>query len=239
MKTLGVIGGLGPMATALFLRLITAMTDAGCDQQHIDMVIRSIPSTPDRTAYLLGKSSENPLPPVLAAARKLEQDDVACIAIPCVTMSCFMDELRAQLSVPVIDIVEETAECLRANGIACAGIMATDGTISFGHFQRALEERGIRAVVPTESMQAHVRDIIFSQVKKNLPVDTDSFFAVADSLRGQGAECVVLGCTELSVVNRDFPVGAGFIDALEALAMRCITECGAQLLPGRFELRRN
>ena len=231
MKTLGVIGGLGPMATALFMQLITAMTDADCDQQHIDMVIRSIPSTPDRTAFLLGKSQESPLPSVLGAARRLETDGVACMAIPCVTMSCFMTELRAQLTTPVLDIVEETADYLKQSGVSCAGIMATDGTIQFGHFQRALEQRGIRALVPCEDMQTNVRDIIFSNVKKNLPADTDRFFAAANSLRRQGAECVVLGCTELSVVKRDHQIGPGFIDALEALSVRCITECGARLAP--------
>ncbi len=231
MKTLGVIGGLGPMATALFMRQITAMTDAACDQQHIDMIIRSIPSTPDRTAFLLGSSQDDPLPPVLSAARKLEEDSVACIAIPCVTMSCFMPRLRSALNTTVLDIVEETADCLERAGVGCAGIMATDGTVQFGYFQRALEQRGIKAVVPGEDMQAFVRDIIFSNVKKNLPADTDRFFAAADSLRSQGAECVVLGCTELSVVKRDHELGSGFIDALEALASRCVTECGARLLP--------
>ena len=231
MKTLGVIGGLGPMATALFMQLITSMTKADCDQQHIEMIIRSIPSTPDRTAYLLGKSGESPLPSVLSAARKLEEDNVACIAIPCVTMSCFMDRLRAGLDVAVLDIVEETAEYLHSRGVKCAGIMATDGTIHFGHFQRALEQRGIRPVVPDADMQTHVQEVIYSRVKKNLPVDCGRFGTVADSLKANGAECVILGCTELSVVKRDNCISGGYIDALEVLAGCCVTECGAELLP--------
>jgi len=82
---LGVIGGLGPMATAVFLRRIVLLTDAQTDQQHIDIAIRHCPSIPDRTAYLLGKSELNPLPDILREAKALRDQGAECIAIPCIT----------------------------------------------------------------------------------------------------------------------------------------------------------
>lgn len=62
MKKLGVIGGLGPMATVYFLQLITQMSDARTDQEHMEIILHSKPRIPDRTRFIIGKSTENPMP---------------------------------------------------------------------------------------------------------------------------------------------------------------------------------
>ena len=80
--TLGVIGGLGPIATAYFMELIIKMTDAACDQDHLDMIIYNSPRIPDRTSYILGRSDENPVKPMIEIGRKLAQQGADCISIP-------------------------------------------------------------------------------------------------------------------------------------------------------------
>ena len=91
---LGIIGGLGPMATAYFMELLINMTDAKCDQDHLEMIIYNCPSIPDRTAYILGKSNANPVVPIIKIGKKLKEQNVDCISIPCITAHYFHDEIE-------------------------------------------------------------------------------------------------------------------------------------------------
>lgn len=226
---LGVIGGLGPIATAYFMELVIKMTRAECDQQHLDMIIYNIPSTPDRTAFLLGKSQDSPLPKILSAGRGLRREGAAYIAVPCVTAHSFLPELEAQLSVPVIDGVKETAIYLRSRGIRKAGILATEGTVGVRLFHNELEELGIEPLAPDKEGQKAVTELIYNCVKAGKAPDIQVFQSVSQQLRRQGAQVIILGCTELSLIKRDHAIGAGYLDVLEVLAQRSITLCGKEL----------
>ena len=225
MSKLGVIGGLGPMATAYFLELITKMTDAACDQEHLDTLIFSLPSIPDRTAFILGRSTESPAPIIIEAARELERLGVSCIAVPCITSHYFYEEFTSSVSVPWINLVEETAAHLKENGVKKAGILATEGTIATGLFQRALEKQGIAWEIPDEAGQADVTHLIYQNVKAGLPPECDRFERVRGRMQALGCECVILGCTELSFIKRDYPLGGNVLDALEVLARASILGC--------------
>ena len=226
---LGVIGGLGPIATAYFMELVIRMTDAAVDQEHLPMLIYNCPDIPDRTGYLLGKCADSPLPRMIDLGQRLQREGAACIAIPCVTAHCFHEELVASIEVPIIHAVKETALHLKENGISRVGIMATDGTISTGIFARELEREGLAPIVPSSQRQRDVMHLIYDNIKANLPPEMDRFNAVRDELRAQGAEAIILGCTELSLIKRDHSIGAGFIDAMEVLARCAVLECGAAL----------
>ena len=228
-KMLGVIGGLGPMATAYFMELVTDMTDAATDQEHIPMLIYSAPSIPDRTRYILDNTQENPLPEMLRIGNVLAQQGAERIAIPCVTAHYFFDELESGISVPLINGVMETALYLKAHGITKVGIMATDGTVKSRVFHRELEKQGMEAVVPSAERQADVMCLIFDQIKAGKPVNLIRFSKVAEELRSNGAQAIILGCTELSLVKRDYPIGAGYLDAMEVLAQTCVLRCGGKL----------
>lgn len=226
---LGVIGGLGPIATAYFLELVIRMTQAELDQQHLDMIIYNTPSTPDRTAFLLGRSTESPLPKMLSAGQALRREGAAYIALPCVTAHNFLPELEQRLGVPVIDGVKETALYLCQRGITRAGILATEGTVSSHLFHRELEEQGITPVVPDEAGQRTVTELIYGCVKAGRKADMEAFDRVSAQLRQKGAQVIVLGCTELSLLKRDHAIGAGYLDVMEVLAQRSIILCGKEL----------
>ncbi len=226
---LGVIGGLGPMATAYFMELVTGMTDAATDQEHLEMLIYSVPSVPDRTRYILDNTSENPLPDMLRIGQLLSRQGAQRIAIPCVTAHYFFRELESGIPVPVINGVREVALHLQSHGITRVGIMATDGTIQSRVFHRELEECGIEAVIPTEARQADVMCLIFDDIKAGLPVDMERFAAAAQELRENGAQAIILGCTELSLIKRDHTIGPGFLDAMEILAQQAVLQCGKPL----------
>ena len=225
-KKLGVIGGIGPAATAYFYDLLTCMPNVGTDQEHLETFIISRPSIPDRTAYILDKSAENPIPMIIGAGRELVGLGADVIAIPCVTSHSFFDELSLGIGVPLINMIQETAESIARTGIKCVGLLATDGTIRSGLFSGELEARGVHTVVPSERSQAAVMSLIYDDVKANKPVDKGKFTSAADELRANGAEAVVLGCTELSLIKRDYGLKAGYVDVLEVLARRALELCG-------------
>ena len=113
MSVLGIIGGLGPMATAYFLQLITEMTDASCDQEHIEILVHSKPQIPDRTSYILGKNEENPVTEMIRIGKKLSKQGAEVLAIPCITAHFFQREMEDALGVPIINAIEETALYLK------------------------------------------------------------------------------------------------------------------------------
>lgn len=231
MNSFGIIGGLGPMATAYLLELIIAMTDAKTDQEHLDAVIFNRPSVPDRTAYILDPTQPSPLPMLRDMAQKLEALGVTAIGAPCVTAHCFYDALQESVHVPFINMVRETALYLKAAGVRTAGVMATTGTVRTALFQTALEEAGLTCVLPDDAVQRHVMSLIYDCVKAGVPVDMDMFHTVSDALRLSGADAVILGCTELSIIKRDHAIGSGYLDALEVLARAAILACGKPIHP--------
>jgi aspartate racemase len=228
-KRLGVIGGLGPIATAYFYELVIQMTSAKIDQEHIEMLIYSKPSIPDRTEYILGKSTQNPAPAMIEIGKILAGMGADRIAIPCITAHYFHEVLSKGIDIPIIHIIKETAMYLKEYGVNRVGIMATDGTINSRLFQSELEYAGIQAVIPSEERQKDVTDLIYKNIKANQPVEFYRFRSAASELRKNGAEVIILGCTELSLIKRDYDIGPGFLDAMEVLAMRSVVLCEAKL----------
>ena len=228
-EILGVIGGLGPIATAHFMALVTEMTDAATDQEHLNMIIYSAPSIPDRTAHILDNTRPSPLPQMLSIGQKLTEQGCSRIAIPCMTAHYFFDALESGIGAPLVHGVRETVRHLKENGIRKVGIMATDGTIRSRIFRTELENQGLTAIIPGEQAQKNVMHLIFNNIKAGSPPEMDKFQAAAEDLRSQGAEAIILGCTELSLIKRDHPIGPGFIDAMEVLAQQSVLQCGLPL----------
>lgn len=228
-KMLGVIGGLGPGATAHFMELVIRMTDAKVDQEHLEMLIHNAPATPDRTQYILDPTKPNPFPKMLRIGKNLACQGAGCIAIPCVTAHYFHKDLEAGIPVPVINGVRETVLHLKEHGIQKVGIMATDGTVQAGIFHRELEAQGMVPVVPSPDRQADVMHLIFQNIKAGVPPRMELFHRVREELFALGAQGIILGCTELSLIKRDYPIGPGFVDAMEVLAQRSVILCGGKL----------
>lgn len=230
-KLLGILGGLGPMSTVYFYELLTALTDAKCDQEHIDMVISSRATTPDRTAYILGKSDENPLDVMIPEAKKLVAYGAEVIAIPCNTAHYFYDRLAAEIDVPILNIIEESVKRLREDGIKRFGLLATEGTVKSGTYQKYCDAHGIECVVPDDEHQRMVSEIIYGEIKRNLPADMKRFGEISDHMRSLGCERLILGCTELSLIKRDNKLGDYYTDSLECLALATIKACGKRAVP--------
>ena len=226
---LGVIGGLGPMATAYYLELMIRMTEAQRDQEHPEIIILNIPSIPDRTAYILGRSTESPLQPMVELGKQLKALGASVVATPCITAHYFHEALQEGIGLPLIHGIRCTAQTLKEAGVKKVGLMATDGTVQSGIFQRQVEELGMELVLPGEEGQQGVMKLIYDQVKAGLEPDLDLFCAIRDELRSKGAQAVVLGCTELSLLKKRQDLGEGVLDALEVLAKESVLACGKQV----------
>lgn len=224
---LGVVGGVGPLATAYFMQLVIRLTPAERDQDNVPMIVFNDPQIPDRTAYILDDSQPDPLPELLRVVSWLEDAGADYIAIPCNTAHYFYDAIARAARVPVLNIMRETArEVLgRVGAGGRVGLLATDGTIASGVFQSYLGESGLTTVTPTEREQAEVvMPLIYERVKRNLPFDAADLLRVAARLREEGGcDAVIVGCTELSVVYQELDEKPDYlVDAMEVLAARCV-----------------
>lgn len=223
---LGILGGLGPMASVYFYEMLVAHTAVTCDQEHIDLLISSRASTPDRTAFILGQSHNDPLPIMIEEAKRLSQAGATMLVLPCNTAHYFYDALAKACPIPLLHIVEETvAHCAR-RGMKRIGILATEGTVRSETYRRVCRNYGIEDIVPSEASQAIINTIIYDEIKCGKAPSMTAFASVAEELRGKGCETLVLGCTELSLLKRDGLPDSGYTDSLEVLADAAIRACG-------------
>ncbi|WP_336921445.1 aspartate/glutamate racemase family protein [Aquipuribacter sp. SD81] len=231
-RLVGVVGGVGPLATAYFLDRVVRLTDAATDQEHVDLVVHQRASTPDRTAFLLGRSAEDPGPVLAASAADLVRLGARAVVLPCNTAEPFLPQVRAAAGVEVVGIVHATVREVVATvpDVRRVGVLATDGTVAARTYHDELEAAGLEAVVPSAADQRTVMSVIYEQVKANRPVDVPALAAVADRLGDRGAQCVVLGCTELSVVSAPVAGTARVrvVDSVDALARATISLAGAR-----------
>ena len=214
------------MSSVYFYEMLTRHTDAKRDQDHLDLILSSGATTPDRTAFILGQSPNSPLPRMVADAESLIAAGAELIAIPCNTAHYFYDALAESIAVPVINILHETVATLAGLGVRKIGILATAGTVASGAYQHMCRQFGLDCAVPDPAGQAVIHSMIYDQIKEGRPVDMAAFAAVSARLLDVGCERLVLGCTELSLLKRDEELGAPYFDSLEALAYRSILACG-------------
>jgi len=232
-KTIGVVGGMGPMATVEFFRRLVAKTDAASDQEHVHILIDNDPSVPDRTGALL-RGEENPVPALQRMARRLEAAGAELLAMPCNTAHAFIEEIRVAVSIPVLDMIEETAAAVDGGPV---GLLATDGTIETGLYQRALATRRIDTVSPGATDQATVMEIIRA-VKAGEDLDrlTGRIAPVIDRLAAAGAKAAVAACTELSLLAGK-RLEIRWIDALDVLVRAALRHAGARSVVNGEETR--
>lgn len=228
-KTLGIIGGVGPLATMFIGEMIVRLTRASKDQEHVHTIIDNDTSIPDRTAFILDSTKENPVPVLQRDAVKLANAGADVICIPCNTAHTFYDDLVAASPVPVLHMIRETAKRAKSIGAKRVGILATDGTIYSKVYQAALLEQGIEPVVPNAEMQKMVMSIIYDYVKAGKEVTNAQWEKLAQHMKALQCDRVILGCTELSIVNKELKLGDFYIDSLIVLAESAITACGYEL----------
>lgn len=226
-KMIGVIGGMGPMASQLFYRMVTEMTAATTDQDHVKMLILSDTQMPDRTKAILSGDTDAVVQRMLTDATLLQSAGCSGIAVTCNTAHYFIDKIQEKISIPFINMINDTASYL---GKICSGdkiaILATNGTIEIGAYQKALLKEGLEPFVPSEEEQKKVMYEIYDCIKSGKSCDTTIWKEIEDEVIGEGCSKAIMGCTELSVIKRDEPLGEMYVDPMEILARRVIEFTG-------------
>jgi len=223
---LGVLGGMGPMATVDFLHKLVDRTPATADHDHIPTITHSVPQLPDRIQAIF-EGGASPLPGLIEAIETLQAAGAVCIAMPCNTAHYWYDEFAAAAKVPFLHIADATMAAIKdgdSSGIRL-GLMGTRGTLKAGFFQQRFAARGIECVVTSAADQEKLVDPAIKAIKANeLDRATPLLERAAESLLEQGATTVVLACTEIPVVLHRFKpaLQARCIDVTIALADACI-----------------
>ena len=230
-KSVGMIGGMGPMATADLFRKITALTKAGKDSEHIRVYIDSNPEIPDRTAAIL-QGGPDPVPAMVDALVNLEACGADCIVMPCNTAHYFLPRLREETGLPFISMIDETARaCREERPGAAAGILATSGTLSAGLYQKALSSAGVPYLEPSAEEQKALMSVIYDGVKAGADPSAyrDAFQGVLNAMTARGADYFLLACTELPLAFQALGRPADALDPTELLARAVIRFCGYEV----------
>lgn len=227
---LGVIGGMGPMATELFYKMIIEKTPVACDQDHLNTIILGHATMPDRTASILSgdpQRLQDSASKMLADAKALEALGANCIAVTCNTAHYFVDQIASQVGIPFIHMIRETA---KAAASACRGekvaILATDGTIRTELYQKALTTEGMIPYVLDAEGQSLVMHEIYDCVKAGKPADQAAWDRIDAKLRAAGCKKALLACTELSVIKADEHLSDFYMDPMDIMADRCLEFLG-------------
>lgn len=227
-KKLGVIGGLGPKASSYFYDLIIDNTLAKSDQDHIDAIYLNHASMPDRTEAILSGNVEHLKELLIKDAQLLEGVGCSHIAIPCNTSHYFWKDIQDSVDITVINMIEEVINYIRIlNGgtIDKIGVLATNGTVRTGIYDKEAERNDIEVVYPNQEHQNKVMEVIYDGVKSGKSVKITELDEVINDLKSQNCDAVVLGCTELSVLFKG-DHDPYIIDALYPLARKSIELSG-------------
>ncbi|HTI79906.1 MAG TPA: amino acid racemase [Acetobacteraceae bacterium] len=224
-KVLGVLGGMGPLASAQFMVRLTLLTPATRDQEHIPTVLWSDPRVPDRTIGKL-KGGADPLPWLLRGIDGLEDAGCGAIAIPCNTAHGWFDEMRRATDLPILHIVDAAAEELRRLRIAGGriGVMGTEATLAMRLYQDRLGALGWDCITPSQEQMDRLVSPAIALVKANRVAEAYAPLAeVASNLGKRGAAGVVLGCTEIPLgIQAGPPPELPIVDTIDGLARAAI-----------------
>ena len=230
MKTIGIIGGMGPLATVHLFERIVLRTKAQKDQDHIRVLIDSNTNIPDRTKAIIS-DGEDPVRELVNSAKILENSGADFLIMPCNTAHYFIDEIKKSVNIPFLNMPEETVKYTydKYGKDTVVGIMATDGTIKSKIYENYYSKLGIKTVVPVKT-QERIMEFIYDVIKKgNYNAGTDLLFECANELKELGATAFLLGCTELSSAQYLYKFEGNFINPMEVLTERSILFAGGQL----------
>lgn len=229
-NALGVLGGMGPLASQLFYKIVIEKTAAEKDQEHINMIILNHATMPDRTDAIFSEDSRVVYQLLLEDCKMLEKAGCKGIVGICNTAHYFLHQYDSLLNIPILSMVKETAgEMGRLYKGERVAVLATDGTIKTELYQDALKEEGVVPYLPKPQTQCAVMHLIYDCIKKGVPADKDALARIDEELKESGCKAALTACTELSVIKAGESLDAFYVDPMDILAKKAIVFMGKQL----------
>ncbi len=227
-KIIGILGGMGPEATSDLFQKIIRNTEVIRDQDHLRVLIDNNPKIPDRTPAILD-SGEDPVPIMIETAKNLEKAGANFIIIPCVSAHYFINQLREEITIPVMSIIDEVAREIERQlpGVKRVGLTATTGTIRASLFQNRLKGIGVEVLVPPPNDQENlVMSAIYGEsgIKAGFLYleNKKKILMASEALIKRGAQGIIGGCTEVPLVVNQADIEVPFLDSLNILALSAI-----------------
>ncbi len=239
-KTIGILGGMGPEATAYFFGLIIKNTAAGCDQEHIPIIIWNNPKIPPRTCAILGRGP-TPWPLLIEGVEILRKAGADFVVMPCITAHYFYPQIAAKSRLPVVSLIEESLLHAKKNfpGLRRAGLIASTGTVESKLFHLSFGQRGMEVIAPTNKEQEKVMEAVFGEkgVKAGFTTGRPRrlILGIARRLIARGAEAIIAGCTEIPLVLKETDLPVPFIEPMRIAALACIKKAGYKIKKGGSE----
>jgi aspartate racemase len=219
-KCVGVLGGMGPDATVDFMYRLIRLVDAKEDNDHIRCIVDNNPKVPSRIKALFEGGKEDPAPCLMDMARRLEAWGADFLVMPCNTAHHYHGRIQSAVRIPVLDMIALAAKAVQRQfpQLRKAGVLATSATVKVGLYEKAFSALGMETMYPDAPQQAEVLALIKSIKAGQIgEAPRDALIAIGRRFLEQGAQALVLACTELSVIapqKGELP----FVDASQALA---------------------
>lgn len=223
MTRIGVFGGMGPSATVDFMDKLVQLTPARRDQEHVPVIVASLPHVPDRSRAILG-GGPDPLPFLLRGIDFLNSAGAGVIAIPCNSSHHWYEQMSRQSLAPILHIGRSCVAAIEPVRAGRVAVFATRGALASGFYQRELDRRGIGFLVPDPAgAQALVDDCIREVKAGDYAASGASLGAAFAQMIEQGAGAVIMGCTEIPIAARHTPSqGLQLVDSSLELARACV-----------------
>lgn len=229
-KVIGILGGMGPYTTIDMFRRIVDLTPAQKDWEHLRIIIDNNPKIPSRSrAILFGEAS--PAPMMIETAKNLEKAGADFIIIPCNTSHHFYVEVQREVSIPILNIIEETRDYMinKMPRLKRVGLLSTLVTARGDLFHNAFAESSIKVMIPGDDEQLKVSEVIEAVKLGNTGAETKSkLVGVANKLVAEGAEALIIGCTELSIVAKEGVFSVPLFNSSQILAQAAVNRAGRQ-----------
>ena len=230
--TIGILGGMGPEATVYMFDLIVRLTDAEKDQDHIPVIIYNNPHIPDRTKAIR-EDGPSPLKMLTHGAKLLEKSGASFIIMPCVTAHYLYYEIKKNIKIPFLHLIEETFEYIKENSsnFKRIGLLATDGTLSTDLFHKYCRIYNIDIVLPDKKNQKEFMDTIYGKqgIKAGYKIiQKRTMIRIVEDLIEKKAQAIIMGCTEIPLILKDNDVTIPLIDPLEIIAKKSIIKANAE-----------
>jgi aspartate racemase len=235
-RMIGVLGGMGPLATVDFMHKVIQLTPADRDQDHVPMVVVSVPQIPDRVAAVMA-GTDDPFPAILSGLRMLERAGAELIVIPCNTAHVWFDRLAASTELEIIHMADAVRRQIAGSSGRIA-LMATEGTVRAGFYQRYLTEGGRTVFAPSKDVQSLINRTIAAVKAADLGQSQLLMTEASEAMIAAGAEHLLLACTELPIAAQGTPFQQRCIDATRCLAEACIAS-STQALTSNPESRQS
>ncbi len=230
IKSIGIIGGMGPEATVLLMARVIAKTVARDDCDHVPMIVDNNTRIPSRIKAIIEGTGTNPAPVIAAMARQLEMAGCEALAMPCNTAHYFAPAIGQAVNIPLLDMVKLSTMRISQMNLSnrCVGLLASPAIRMTGIFERTFSSHQIKTLYPADQ-QGMLETIRALKINSNNRTGQQFLANAAQELIYNGADILLIACSELSIITDVIPADYPRLDTVDVLAEAIIEFSGAEL----------